>query len=47
MAGCSPFRPFSADVVMAFETPNLREFPRLEGEAQFRSLLIARSSVMK
>jgi hypothetical protein len=41
MAGCPPFRPFSADVVMAFETPDLGEFPRLEVEARFHPLLIA------
>jgi len=47
MAGCPPFRPFLADVVMALKPPNLGEFPRLEAEAQFHSLLIARLLVVK
>jgi hypothetical protein len=40
MAGCLPFRSLSADVVMAFETPDLGEFLRLVAEAPFHSRLI-------
>jgi hypothetical protein len=32
MAGCLSFRPFSADVVMTFEPPDLRDFPHLVAE---------------
>jgi hypothetical protein len=42
MARLPPFRPFSADVVMAFATPNLRVNSRLETDLRFRSVLTVR-----
>jgi len=47
IAGCPPFRPFSADVVMVLKPPDLGEFPRLDAEARFHSLLIARLLVVR
>jgi hypothetical protein len=34
MAGCPPFRPVSVDAVMALQSPDLGEFPRLGAEAR-------------